>query len=571
MGYSFKVCTNIEDIKTDWYRINEENSEKDIFQLYEYNYYWCKSHPNAEQSIHICLENNNAVGIIPLIKSDPPAPIKAGTVFTNIGLDCIDYANIIATNEHRDKIIPAWLIHLESTQNDWDAICFRGVKSNWDLNNIEVSDGKIIEIYKTYDENFIIYLDNDFDIYINGLSKRIKTNYLKFMDMMQNGEIEIYEDKSCEAIDLFKKIHTERWNKVGYPGMFNDERYDFFNKITQTEYFHMMFLKCKEEIFAAICYFDFSGCRYYYQSAVRIDKKITSSISTGQMLILSIIRDAYQVGLNKFDFMNGKEAYKYIYATNTHEVNSINIVNKNIDYPKILSNRKRMDLKLRLLEFQKEWSTVNISDPVEYKAPTDKPILIIAPHFDDEILGCGGLICYCNKNGCVCDVLFMTNGDAGSPVNQPQYLTDIRKKESRNAKKMIGYHNEYYLDIKDGFLSDNTKTRRQIEKLLDLNNYAQIFVTPIYDTHNDHRESYKIIESVLKNQKYSEITIYTYESTTVLRNPNVYVDIKDIYGVKTEALKCFKSQLEMLDYLSILHSKTVHYNYREYYEKVELN
>ena len=34
MGYSFKVCTNIEDIKTDWYRINEENSEKDIFQLY---------------------------------------------------------------------------------------------------------------------------------------------------------------------------------------------------------------------------------------------------------------------------------------------------------------------------------------------------------------------------------------------------------------------------------------------------------------------------------------------------------------------------------------------------------
>ena len=104
--------------------------------------------------------------------------------------------------------------------------------------------------------------------------------------------------------------------------------------------------------------------------------------------------------------------------------------------------------------------------------------------------------------------------------------------------------------------------------LIDLNKYGQIFVTPSYDFHNDHRESYKIIESIFKEKKDSKAEIYIYESTTALKNPSIYLNIESSYKNKIDAMKCFKSQLQMMDYIHFLKIKTIHYNYHECYEKV---
>jgi len=538
LNYYFKIYNDIEKLKDEWIKINESNNEVDIFQLYIYNYIWCINNPDVNFSIYVCYMDNKVVGIIPLYEDEKKN--KNYVNLTNIGSNyChFDYSNIITIDEYRKDLISAWLIHLKNTQTAWDVISFKGIKNNWFLSCLnEANLNSQIELKKTYKENFIIYLENDFTSYLNKLGKKIKKGYFDFKLIKKyDDSIILYEDNSLKAIEEFKKIHTLRWNKVGSKGIFSDNQFDFFKMIAETNYFHMLFLKSKNEILGSICYFDYNKCRYFYQSAIErdINKSIKTSISIGKILILSAIKNAYELGFEKFDFMDGKEIYKYNYTHTTYDVINLSIYNKNSK--SVIDSKIHMDLqiatKLKLSKMQQNWSLVKSINPEIYKLPLDKHILIVAPHFDDEIIGCGGLIQYCNKNNCMCDVLFMTNGDDGSSSIHPKLLVDIRKKESKNAKKIIGYYNEYYLDIKDGFLHDDKIIRKQVEKLVDLNKYSQIFVTPEYDSHNDHREAYKIINSILKNTKYSKKEVFVYESIEILKNPNTYLNVKDFYEKK---------------------------------------
>ena len=44
-----------------------------------------------------------------------------------------------------------------------------------------------------------------------------------------------------------------------------------------------------------------------------------------------------------------------------------------------------------------------------------KKVLIISPHADDEILGCGGFISKYSKHNYQIDVLILTNANKGAP------------------------------------------------------------------------------------------------------------------------------------------------------------
>ncbi|MBO4323765.1 MAG: PIG-L family deacetylase [Clostridia bacterium] len=72
--------------------------------------------------------------------------------------------------------------------------------------------------------------------------------------------------------------------------------------------------------------------------------------------------------------------------------------------------------------------------------PSDK-ILIVAPHPDDETLGCGGLLA---KYGPQCDVLLVSNGELGffetSTVTDPSLVAKIREKEFEDAMNFFKVH-----------------------------------------------------------------------------------------------------------------------------------
>ena len=68
-------------------------------------------------------------------------------------------------------------------------------------------------------------------------------------------------------------------------------------------------------------------------------------------------------------------------------------------------------------------------------------VLILAPHPDDESLGCGGLIAACCDAGRPPFVLFLTDGTGSHPRSlsyPPDRLRETRQTEARRAMAALG-------------------------------------------------------------------------------------------------------------------------------------
>lgn len=71
----------------------------------------------------------------------------------------------------------------------------------------------------------------------------------------------------------------------------------------------------------------------------------------------------------------------------------------------------------------------------------DRPVLVMAPHADDESLGCGGLIAALCRAGTPPVILVLTDGAGshpGSAAFPPARLAGIRRNEAREAVRLLG-------------------------------------------------------------------------------------------------------------------------------------
>ena len=67
-----------------------------------------------------------------------------------------------------------------------------------------------------------------------------------------------------------------------------------------------------------------------------------------------------------------------------------------------------------------------------------KKVLILSPHADDEILGCGGFIAKFSKKNYDISVLILTNANKGAPeIYSKENMEKIRG-EAKIANKLIG-------------------------------------------------------------------------------------------------------------------------------------
>lgn len=155
--------------------------------------------------------------------------------------------------------------------------------------------------------------------------------------------------------------------------------------------------------------------------------------------------------------------------------------------------------------------------------------LVLAPHPDDESIGCGGIMALNNKNF---KVICLTHGNDG------------RKDEFKNAMKVLNVENEI-LDIKDKHIIDDYDTF----KTIDFKGYNYIFVPYIYDQHNDHKAISLHLNKYLKENKLSEdLKIVFYEVWSTMNMPNAFVNISNVVDKKREAINCHISQVSEKDY-----------------------
>lgn len=173
--------------------------------------------------------------------------------------------------------------------------------------------------------------------------------------------------------------------------------------------------------------------------------------------------------------------------------------------------------------------------------PSDR-ILLLAPHADDETIGCGGFLL---KYGGQCDVVLLTDGRYGDSDIKPEEMAEIRKKEFAELMSHYGIKNYRMLDIEDGRMIDAFKTF----STLDFKGYDYVMMPHPMDMHKDHVAVSCLFRRLHRTRPFTGRVVY-YEIWNTLAEPTHYIDISDIAGKKKEMVNLYRSQVKNIDYAS---------------------
>ena len=142
-----------------------------------------------------------------------------------------------------------------------------------------------------------------------------------------------------------------------------------------------------------------------------------------------------------------------------------------------------------------------------YTMDRNRIALVIAPHQDDEILGCGGLLLGKRRAGAPVWIAYITDGSAshpGHPTLTPAALATLRLDEARQATRLLGVEESglFFLGIGDGTLAhldppSATEAAGKIAELLRQVRPDEIFLPMRDDGSSEHEATFVLVQRAL--------------------------------------------------------------------------
>jgi LmbE family N-acetylglucosaminyl deacetylase len=179
-----------------------------------------------------------------------------------------------------------------------------------------------------------------------------------------------------------------------------------------------------------------------------------------------------------------------------------------------------------------------------------KKILVISPHPDDEVIGCGGTLAKYISEGNRIEIIFLTSGEDGIKGKNDVETMQIREQESKNVAKFMGFnHIEFYRE-KDGELNVTQELIQVLRKLIKDYNPDEIFVTHDMEQHPDHKQAAKLVLETLPkmNSEFKLPVVWMYEVWTPLQQMDRIEDISEYVDIKRKAIQTYKSQCAVMNF-----------------------
>lgn len=180
------------------------------------------------------------------------------------------------------------------------------------------------------------------------------------------------------------------------------------------------------------------------------------------------------------------------------------------------------------------------TDLIPYQAITRLParhVLVIAPHADDEVFGCGGAIASHAGQGVPVSVVVLTDGARhGEP--------SLRMAESRAAAAVLGYGEPEFWGFADRALRHDQDLVERLVRKIAASGADLIYAPSPWEIHPDHRQT---ASAAAQAAHQTGVRIAFYEVGSPLR-PNLLLDITAYADTKKKAMQCFASQLQQQDY-----------------------
>ena len=185
-----------------------------------------------------------------------------------------------------------------------------------------------------------------------------------------------------------------------------------------------------------------------------------------------------------------------------------------------------------------------------------KRFAVIAPHPDDESLGCGGMIADACQRWFPPEVVVMTDGAASHPGSRafpPPVLAAVRQQETRRAMECLGLRpkNLHFLGLPDGGGSqDPGLLAGAVQRLCAVVARCEtLLVTWRHDPHGDHVAAYLVARAAadLLGARLLEYPVWGWTLPDETALPEAgwrgwRVPVASHLAAKREAIACHASQ-----------------------------
>ena len=185
--------------------------------------------------------------------------------------------------------------------------------------------------------------------------------------------------------------------------------------------------------------------------------------------------------------------------------------------------------------------------PAQLDLSAARRVLVLAPHPDDETLGCGGTLARLAASSDI-HLVLVTNGDGGGGL--PAGTSERRKAEMDTAARTLGITNPVvHMDEPDGRFVDSPAFRASLAAIVERLAPNWVLLPWLQDTHSDHSRISRAASEVLQRSQVESVLYY--ETWTPVPATHV-VDITTTLEQKKAALLCHATALQYGNYMDAM-------------------
>lgn len=332
-----------EKLEDEWGELTDK-ADTFIYQTFEWNRYWWKYFgTNKDLFIITLYEDETLLAVVPLFWDT--FAINSNDIYSCLRLigssvsqpegenlkglrPYSDYLDAIIQPGYEEKVVEKLIHYFEEQELDFNEIILDEIPEDSCLWNVLLPILNKRGIPFTVENSSkcpIIKLGMSWDDYQQNQSKKARYNNNRALRMVDEDSKKGFHVNEAEDLkefhegyELLVKLHQERWNQLGFPGVFAEERmYNFqrdiieqFQKKGWVQIRMADPVKDAGHVIAVDLLFKYKNRIYLVHRALDQDSKF-SKAGPGNVLLSVAMKEAADEGYEAVDFLRGTEGFKF--------------------------------------------------------------------------------------------------------------------------------------------------------------------------------------------------------------------------------------------------------------------
>ncbi|MGE5499583.1 MAG: GNAT family N-acetyltransferase [Syntrophothermus sp.] len=317
----------MERLSPEWTALWLNDKNASPFQSPYWVISWWKVFGAGELAVIAAWDNEELTGLIPLYIRRDESDGKRKLVF--IGTGNTDYLDLIVREGYEETILNAFRRFLDSNKDQWDECRLTGLRECslfLKLNYPEHSEVNRINAAPS------VRLRDSFDDYLLKLSPQFRKNIIRAesnlsktgtLNLRLSSEVTLNSD-----LNILYELHAKSWGEKNSPGVLSDSSVKKFLQeacrgLLEKKFLRLYSLMFDDKAIASVITFLSPAGLLYYIGGYEPEYR---KYSPGSLIIYYILQELCGSGTGRFDFLTGRESYKYKWCAEDEYIYELNII-----------------------------------------------------------------------------------------------------------------------------------------------------------------------------------------------------------------------------------------------------